>query len=470
MYGVSRWRLFLRYFLDVIIQVSIAFILSLILLILCWPYYQAYTDVEINRVYNFPELAICAGFILILIVLIASAYPVLMLASIKPDDIFHKRIFSRLSISTINKAVIVVQVSFSGVFIIASIFIYLQTRYIMSKDLGLKISNVLNIRLSGTMRDHRQDIKNRLLNLTGIQSVTYSSDSPLYSSSYTTDPTWLNKGNNVGSIYVVAADFDYISTLNIKIREGRDFDNLLKTDTANYLINETLSRIMGSKNAIGNEISLWGNKGKVIGIVNDYHYQKLHEPIQPLIIRLSTRPTDHLLIKLSEDISSKSLASVEKILLEYSGGNPIELNRLDNEMKSSYQQDVNLSILAAITAILSICIAALGVFGVISFLMQGRSKEIGIRKILGAFPGQILVFMTKDYMLIVLMAGLLATPIAYFAINKWFESFAYHIVIVEHLWVFILSIVMSLLVAILTISFQTIKSAISNPINSLRSE
>lgn len=469
-YGVTKKHLFIRYFTEVFIQLALATAFCALLLLLVWPYYRTYTGIEINSVFNIGEISLVAYGVLIGVLVLAAVYPLTLLGSAQPSELFRKRIFAKIPITAINKIIVVIQVTLSGIFIIVSIFIYLQTQYILNKDLGQKVSNTAYSVLSGKMYDHRDDIKNRIKQLNGIESVSFCNEAPLGIYNSTADPYWKDKGNKGSVFYILQTDYDYLKTMRIKLLSGRDFDVKLKTDTTNYIINETMQQIMGMPDVLGEEIEFWGNKGKIIGVVQDFHFKHLSEPIHPLIIKLMPVNTNKIVFRYNQENHTETFLKVRKILDEYSSGIPVEFKQLENEFLNTYKNEVNQSVLALLVAFLSVFISSMGLYGIISFMLESKQKQITMRKIMGATPQEIFVFMNKDLLGLILTANVIAVGAGYFIISAWISSFANHLEVAHYWWAFLVALFISFAISFATISAKTVKTALENPSKSIRNE
>ncbi|HEY9364369.1 MAG TPA: FtsX-like permease family protein, partial [Chitinophagaceae bacterium] len=288
----------------------------------------------------------------------------------------------------------------------------------------------------------------------------------------------LNRGDSLApskaDIKYVVADEDFIPAYGIKIVAGRNFSKDYGTDTSSFLINETAVKALelkSNEDAIGKQFQYGGQKGTIAGVFNDFNFESLHQRIIPLVLFESRTDDgdnyDNISIKASGNISA-ALTQIEKTWKKFLPEIPFEYQFLDNRYAKLYESENRQSSIFTIFSCIAIFIACLGLFGLSAFTITQRVKEIGVRKVLGASTGSIVKLISKDFLLLVVIAAVIAFPVAWYAMNHWLQDFAYRIQI--GWWVFLLAGIIALLIAFATISFQAVKAAMSNPVNSLRSE
>jgi ABC-type antimicrobial peptide transport system permease subunit len=240
----------------------------------------------------------------------------------------------------------------------------------------------------------------------------------------------------------------------------------------NYLVNEAAARKIGYKDPVGKELTMWGDKGTIIGLMKDYHHNSLHVPIEPLILRLFKKSWNsywgNVIIKTEKGQTKQALASMEKVYKKFNPGFPFKYYFTDDEIMNTYKAEYTVSKLSRYFAFLAIFISCLGLFGLVTFTAEQKTKEIGIRKVLGASVTGIIGMLSKDFIKLVVIAAVIAFPVAWWMMHKWLSDFEYRVNI--GWWVFVVAGVAALLIALLTISFQSIKAAIANPVKSLRTE
>jgi putative ABC transport system permease protein len=264
-------------------------------------------------------------------------------------------------------------------------------------------------------------------------------------------------------------DYDYIETLQIKMAQGRSFSREFPTDTEKaYIVNEEAVRRMGLESPVGKQFSFWGRKGKIIGVMKDFHFRPMHHHIQPIVFKIFPDWFRVIYIRFKTGDISAALESLKKTWFQVNPGYPFEYRFLDERFHQLYRTEARLSTLTRYFTVLGILIACLGLFGLASFMAEQRTKEIGIRKALGASVGNIILLLSREFTKLVLVATIIAWPIAYFTMNQWLQNFAYRPGI--GWWVFVFSAGLTIIIAFLTVSYQSIKAATANPVKALKYE
>jgi putative ABC transport system permease protein len=275
--------------------------------------------------------------------------------------------------------------------------------------------------------------------------------------------------------YNFCVDYDFLDTLGLEISEGRFFSREFPTDVTNYVLNETAIKTLGWQEPVGKMFSVWRREGRVIGIVKDFHFSSLHNKILPLILRIEPENSSYyaylnnvVMIRLNPDDISQTISTIEKTYKRFDSQFPFVYSFLDEQIDGFYRTEHKLFQIFNYFSFLSVFIACLGVFGMLSYSIENRTKEIGIRKVLGANVAGIVKLISKDFIKCVLLANIIAWPVAYWAMDRWLHSFAYRVNLDVKL--FILSAMITMGIALMTVGYQTIKAASANPVDSLRYE
>lgn len=376
----------------------------------------------------------------------------------------------------IRNALVVFQFGISVFLIVGTLVVFQQLNFIQGKELGFTKDQTVILDDTFSLGDQIMAFKQEIKDLTQIENATISGFLP--TPSWRSDSSYFKEGSmdqeNAIHIQTWDVDHDYISTLDMKLIAGRDFDKTKVTDSVSVIINEATLPIMGvsATEALGMRISEDIDLTEpqfftVIGVVKDFHFESLKENIQPLGLFID-RSTGNIAVKLKAGDFSEALANIENIWNRMAPSQPFNYRFMDESFNTTYDAEQRLGKLFTVFTFLSILIACLGLFGLAAFNAQKRTKEIGIRKVLGASVGQIGYRLTTDFLKMVGIAIVIALPLGWFVMNKWLEDFSYRIEI--GWWILVLAGLLAVGVAILTVSYQSIKAAIVNPVKSLRSE
>jgi len=407
--------------------------------------------------------------------LISGIYPALFMSSFVPVKVLKGVLNVGSGNISFRKLLVVVQFSISIILIVATTVVYQQLQYVQSKALGFNKDHVLTMNFDIALMKQYEAFKADLLKNPAVKVVGRSSYIPSDRLLSASNASIIQSGSMQPlkiDLKFINTDYDFLKTYDIPMAAGRNFSRDYSTDTNNYLLNETGVKALGWKNpqnAIGKDIKYGDIQGKVIGIVKDSHFESLHQNIIPLLFAL---PSYNYYQKISVKIDGRNVQSAISALTDtwhrYLPESPFEYSFLDERFDQLYKAEQQQSSLFTIFSCIAIFIACLGLFGLSAFTISQRLKEIGIRKVLGASVPQIVIVLSKDFLKLVLIAAIIAFPVAWYSMNKWLLDFAFRINI--HWWVFAIAGIIALIIAFATISFQSIKAALINPVKSLRSE
>ncbi len=469
--GAARKLLIGQFMGEAILTAFISLLLSLLLAEISLPFFNILTQKSLHLNYREPTLLISLiGFALVTGI-IAGSYPAFFLSSFSPVKILKGKSNSKPSAAGFRKLLVVFQFCLSIIFILGTIIVYRQMQFIQNKNLGLNRENLIYQIFEGELVKNLNSFKNELAQSPGVESVTYSNQPPLGIQFHSTWVEWPGKSGEV--VFTFAGiSYDYLKTMNIELLEGRDFSPEFLNDSLNVIINEEAVKQMGLVNPLGHEITTQREikrTGKIIGIAKNFHMQSLHQPIAPLYLFLDTYPSwGFISVRTEPGKTREAIASMAKANRKFNPEIPFTYTFADVEFKKQYAAETLVKILSRCFSVLIIFISCLGLFGLAAFTAEQRTKEMGIRKILGASVSTIVKLLSGDFMKLILIAILIATPLSWYAMDQWLQGFAYRTEI--QWWIFGIAGLVAVVIALVTVSSQAIKAAVSNPVESLRSE
>jgi len=468
--GALRSSLIRQFIGEALLVVTLAVFVALIIVILVLPQFNGLTQKEIIIPFNQPYFWSGIGALILITGFISGSYPALYLSAFNPFRVLKGSLkFTRRAL-WFRKSLVVFQFVLSIILIIGTIVISKQVDYTQSINLGYDRENLIYIRFEGDLTAKYILFKNQALRMPGIKEITRMSQSPTRINNGTTGVDWEGKNPELDIDFAHAAvGYDFTKTMNAKMVKGRDFSKDFATDSVGYIVNETALTIIGYKEPLGKPLTLWQKKGVIIGVVKDFHFNSLHKAINPLILRLGENDDyGTALVRTEPGKTKDALASLEKICKNLNPKFPFTYNFSDEEYQKLYSGEQVVGQLSNYFAFLAIFISCLGLLGLVIFTAQQRTKEFGIRKVLGANPVTLFNLLSKEFLLLVLIAMIIASPLAWIAMNNWLNDYAYKIKI--SWWMFAVAGALAILVALITVSFQAIKAAIANPVKSLRTE
>jgi putative ABC transport system permease protein len=476
--GAQRKEIIRQFLSESILITWIAMVFALTLSWLLLPYINSLSGLDLAFSSLFKWKIISVILLLPFIIgLISGIYPAMFMSSFIPVKVLKGVLKVGSGGISFRKILVVLQFSISIILIVATTVVFQQLRYIQQKSLGFNKDHIINMVYNGSLTKQFESFRQELLKNPAVKEIGRSSRIP--SGRLLDDQgAQVMQGGTMAPIKIdlkyITADYGFIPTYGMQMAAGRNFSRDYITDTANYVINETAVQQLGWKtpqNAIGKDMSYGGVKGKVIGVVHDFHFESLHQKIIPLLFLLPAPNQWNrgvISVKIDGNNISSAIGTVEDTWHKYLPNVPFDYTFLDEKFQKLYNSEQQQGSLFTIFSCLAIFIACLGLFGLSAFTISQRVKEIGVRKVLGASVSQIVVELSKGFLKLVLIAAVFALPVAGLLMHNWLLDFASRINL--SWWVFLMAGIIALIIAFVTISFQSIKAAIANPVKSLRSE
>ncbi len=475
--GTERKTLITQFLIESTVTAVISMLIGLALCYVVLPVFNniAAKSLSIKDLLSFQLLPIL--LLLPLIVgLLAGSYPALYLSRFRPISVLKGTMSAGFKKSNLRNSLVVFQFATSILLIIGTIVVYNQLNFIQTTKLGFNKDQVLIIDGVDALNNKTETFKNEVLGMEGVVSGTLSSYLPVSNSSRS-DITFskdavISTENGI-DMQTWAVDYDYIKTMGMELVKGRNFSKDY-ADSSSIIVTETTARLLGWDDPIGKKLYIPGNSPgdpvrpiQIIGMIKDFHFESLHQKLGPLNLRLDSR-AGLASFKISAANTKKLIAQIEKTWKTMAPDMPFSYRFLSDSFNEMYRSEQRAGTIAVVFSVLAILIACLGLFGLATYMAEQRTKEIGIRKVLGASVSNVVAMLSKDFLILVAIASVIAFPFAWWAMNKWLQDFAYRINISA--WVFVVAGLAALLIALATVSFQAIKAAITNPVKSLRTE
>jgi putative ABC transport system permease protein len=466
--GANKRKIIVQFLGESLLIVFVAYAIAMIIVELLLPGFNNLIGKQLDV--NYQRAGLYIGLITVVLFcgLLAGSYPAFYLSSFKPLDIIKGVINKNHGNAKFRRVLVIFQFSLSVMLIICTLIVGNQLNYLKNKNLGFNKDNIGYFMFPTFPRDPGlETLKKELSNNPDILSVTKAWN-PFYNEGTSDGYNWAGKkeGDDV-LFHTLGADVDYAKTYQLELKEGRFFSSEFSTDATAVVINEEAAKIMDFKNPIGEIITTpEGSKLTIIGVVKDFHFQSLHYKIEPLIMQISA--SNNFYIRMKPDKITSTVESIKKIYQSFNPGLPIDFHFLDDDYDNLYRTEQRIGKIVGYFSFLAIIISCLGLIGLSSFMTERRTKEIGIRKVNGAKSIEIFFLLSKEYIIWVMISIIIACPIAWYAMHKWLHNFAYRINI--SWWVFALAGAIALVVALLTVGFQSYKAASKNPVEALRYE
>ena len=465
--GANRKQLIFQFLSESLLLTLFAAVFAVVIALLLLPSFNKITGKQINFHFDttivmyFVPVILCTG-------LLAGSYPALYLSKFNPLSVLKGKFNTSVAEILSRKGLVVFQFTLSTILIVAVIVIYQQIQFIQNAEAGYNKDNILRMSAEGNIRGKEAGFIAELKNIPGVVNASSTYHKMIGRGYSHSGMEWQGKDPN-NDIYFEAfeVDYDFIETMGMTMKEGRTFSRGFGGDSTKIILNERAVELMGLKNPVGQTIRRFGTNTQIIGVVKDFHFESLHEPIKPCYLFLWP-PGNIIVARVRATNERQTIAAIEGVYKKYNPGFPFTFNFLDEAYQQQYDSETRVSVLSKYFAGLAIIISCLGLFGLATFTAQKRRKEIGVRKVVGASVANITTMLSKDFLRLTFISLAIALPVSWWLMSSWLQSFAYRITITPY--VFLIAGMSVILITLLTISFQSIKAAMANPVNSLRME
>ena len=467
--GAQRSSLIIQFLVESAVLVVTALFLSLLILVVLIPEFSAFIDKELSIDFSslkFWFLIIVLGLVM---TFLSGIYPALMLARFKPIASLKGSVVSSRSNARLRNVLVVFQFTISCALILGATVLTKQLNFIQNMDTGYTRDQVVVLGIRDrSLRNQLDAFKNELRGISGVKFVSSSNSLPNNISSNTT-ANWVGKKQDEKVVlYTNTADYDFVDLYELEIVEGRNFDPNIATDESAVLLNESAVKALGWEEPIGKQMMRWfGDTGRVVGVLKDFHAHSVHLEIEPIQI-FQRSGQFNVSIKVEGERLEETLKAIESTYESFEPLYPFDYNFFDDIFDRAYLSEMKTAELANWFTVLAIVVACLGLYGLAAHKVQHRIKEVGVRKVLGASVSRILVLLSRDFMMLLILAFVIAAPVAYYVMEGWLNGFAYHTEI--NLVTFAIAFVVMILVAGLTVGYRTYRAAVRNPVKSLREE
>jgi len=467
--GARRPQLIAQFLSESILMTLFATVLALAM---TWFVLPAFNNLTGKEIVLHPDFRLVGALLGITIItgLFAGSYPALYLSKFNPLVVLKGRLPSSIIEVFSRKGLVIFQFTLSAILIVSVLVIYRQVRYIQSADPGYNKENIVKFDAEGKLQQSQTSFTDALKQVPGVVNACFTTHNMVGRSFGTYAINWEGRDPR-GAIYFEGfnCSYDFFETMGMRFAAGRSFLRSY-SDTNKIIVNETAVAAMHLKDPVGKNIIAFDTRLQIIGVVKDFHFESLHEPVKPSFFLLhgDGSPWDKIMARIRPGQQQETIDRIRDLYTKFNPGFPFTYRFLDEDYQRQYETEVRVATLARYFSGLAILISCLGLFGLAAFTAQRRQKEIGIRKVVGAPVGRIVVMLSGEFLRLVLIAILIAFPVSWWAMHQWLQGFAYRIEIGTG--VFMLAAVSVMLITMLTIGFQAIRAALANPVKTLRSE
>ena len=467
--GARRIDLMTQFMGEALVTAVLSMFIAVLLVGLLQPIFNELTGKSFDTFFLSPTQLVMLAGITFVTGILAGSYPAFFLSSLKPIQSLKGSIKLGPGNIRLRKALVVFQFTLTIALMVSTMVVYLQIRYVQEKNPGYDRENLVISPLFGDLYGKREVMKEMLLQSSAIQSVAFADNHPHNIGRSSGDLNWPGKqeGQTV-NVTPLSVGYDFLETMKINLKDGRNFSTDYASDSIAYIVNEATAKLMGMEDPVGQEIEFWLGKGPIVGVVKDFHFTSMHQQIKPLVMMAMPENAAGVLIRTVSGQNREAISALEQVAQEINPEYAVEYQFLDEAYGELYKNEQLMGKLAWVATGFVIFISCLGLSGLSLFMAEQRTKEIGVRKVMGASVGGLVALLSKDFLKLVLIGFVLAVPIGFYAMTRWLESFAYRIPI--EWWVFGLAGATATLIALVTVGGQSVKAALANPVDSLRME
>lgn len=468
--GAVKSQLALQFLSESMVMVLLSSAIAIVLTYILLPLFNEIA----GKALSFNVLTIRSSLLLVSVILftgfISGSYPALYISGFQPARVLKGQLRSGTGAARFRKVLVVVQFTLSIVLIISTLVVYRQMDFVQNKDIGLDRNNLMYLWMNGDMSEHAEAIREELMKEPSVEVVSLSSANPIDFGNSTSNLTWEGKDPNDKILFSnFSVDYNFLESMKMKLVGGRSFKQEIATDTANFIINEAAQEAMGFDNAVDQPLTLWNDrKGKVIGVVQNFHFQSVHAKVEPLFMICEPQWYSIIFVRSKEGQRSAALQALEKINKQYAAAYPFECKQLSEDWDNLYKSEDRFGKLFYYFSFLSILISCLGLFGLSAFSAEQKTKELGVRKVMGASVSGLVQLMAKEFAWLVLLAMLIGCSIGWYVMNWWLETYAYHVEV--GIVTILLAAAICFVVSMATVSYHAAKAAMIDPVRSLRYE
>ncbi|MBN8853350.1 MAG: hypothetical protein BGO55_12570 [Sphingobacteriales bacterium 50-39] len=468
--GAVRGQLILQFLSESVFISFLSLLLALAVVSILLPLFNELANRKLFIDLSDAKLWLSLVGIAVLTGLISGSYPALYLSGFNPVKVLKGNVKTMGGNLVFRNALVVIQFMVSIVLLVGTVVIYNQLRFIRERNPGFEKANLLYLPLIGDLSNKQQAFQNELKQNPLTSDVAVVSELPTDLGSWTLDVSWDGKDPRSQQAFpVMEVNDGFVQTFRVKLLAGRSFSTAYKTDSGSFMVNEKMAGTMGltASTAIGKPLTLWGNKGTIIGVVKDFNFKPIQQAIEPLVMSFN-RWGGHVVVRTLPGKTSETIRALAKMSQELNPAHPFKFDFLDQGLSDLYKGEQQMGNIFNLFAILGIFISCLGLYGLSAFMAEQRTKEIGVRKVLGASVPSLVYLLSSGITRLILIAIVIAIPLSWYAVNSWLSGFAYHITVS---WVvFFIASLAALGIAWLTVSYESIKAAVVNPVKSLRTE